>query len=67
MFLVKGINRDGDSVMEQWFLPLDMLAEHLLKKKFKNAAIFDQDNVLVGGVRFDVRRMRRIFWIHQPD
>lgn len=62
MFLVKGVNREGDSVMEQWFLPLDMLAEHLLKKKFKSAAILDQDNVLVGGVRFDLRRMRRVCW-----
>jgi hypothetical protein len=52
--------------MEQWFLPLDMLAEHLLRKKFKSAAIFDQDNVLVGGVRFDLRRMRRVWWVMMP-
>lgn len=63
MFLVKGINQHGDSVLEEWFLPLDVLAGHLLKKKFKYAAILDQDNVLVGGVRFDLRRMRRVSWV----
>lgn len=65
MFLVKGINQHGDSVIEQWFLPLDMLAEHLRVKKFKYAHILDQDNVLVGGVRFDLRKMRRVSWVRE--
>lgn len=66
MFLVKGINQDGYSVIEKWSWPLDMLAEHLLKDlKFKYAHILDQDNVLVGGVRFDLRKMRRISWVRE--
>lgn len=63
MFQVKGINQNGESVIEHWSLPLGTLTEHLLRKKFKYAAILNQDNVLVGGVRFDVRRLCRVSWI----